>query len=526
MMDCYKKYITKARLRVYVLVTFSVMLLIYLGVMVNFDLFRIYRGIPSMMNLVQRMMSPNYNYAMEAFGRLRDTLEIAVLSSMIGVVLAIPFAMLTAYNITPNKILPVILNPIFTFFRTIPNLIWAAILVTIFSIGKLPGISALTITAFLISLKLFREQIESINPNVINSVKSVGANPLQVLRNCVLPLITELSITVYFMVLEVNIRSATVLGLVGAGGIGQILWRDLNHLRYDNVATLIVILFITIGLIDLLSLLVRNYSKKVYIEFNTVKSHRRFNIFKVIIIPLLTFGFIYWVKSATDISFERFMLGVDQTKIMITRMVDLDFSYLPRLWDGIKESLFIALYATVTGAMAALILSYFAAYNVAPFKGVSLFTKLVVNILRTFPPIITAIIFFRGVGAGPLAGALALSIYTTGVLTKLYSEVLENTPSNIKDGILVAGGSNMDTFKYGLLPHTFPTFISLVLYRLESNVRTSTILGIIGAGGIGSILYQNIAWRNWERVGLLLLGISTMMIAIDTGSYYLRKLFS
>ena len=108
----------------------------------------------------------------------------------------------------------------------------------------------------------------------------------------------------------------------------------------------------------------------------------------------------------------------------------------------------------------------------------------------------------------------------------MYSEVLESTERDIKDSIIITGATNLQSYRYGLLPHTFPTFISLVLYRLESNIRNSTILGVIGAGGIGTILAMNITWRNWEKVGLLLLGISIMIIIIDKLSNYLRKLFA
>lgn len=114
-----------------------------------------------------------------------------------------------------------------------------------------------------------------------------------------------------------------------------------------------------------------------------------------------------------------------------------------------------------------------------------------------------------------MAGAMALSIYTTGVLTKMYSEVLENEGKNIQDSITTTGATNLQSYRHGLLPHTFPTFIRLALYRLESNIRNSTILGVIGAGGIGTTLVMNITWRNWGKVGFLLLGISIMIIIID-----------
>ncbi len=522
-MDSLKTYINKKRRNRIVFPLILILILLFLGYKVNFSFVRLYKGIPSMMNLFGRMLRPNFSYTSEVFEKLIETIQIAVVSSIMGVLLAVPFSLLVAKNIALNKYLANILSSIFAFFRTIPSLIWAALLVSVFSIGKFSGIIALTIIAFLMSLKLFREYIESINENQLNSTRSVGANSVQVLRYCVLPNMIQQSISVFFIVLETNIRSATILGLVGAGGIGQIMWRDLNHLRYDNLATLILILFVTILFIDILSLYIRNSLNKSSINFKSIKSYRKFKLTKLILTPAILIGLFILLYKSLNISYDRLLLGIDQGKQILSRMIRIDISYYPKLILGIQESLFIALFATVVGALFAIVISYLTAYNTSPRRSISLLFKAIINILRTFPSIITAIIFFRGVGAGPLAGAMALSIYTTGVLTKMYSEVLESTEKNIKDSIIVTGASNIEAYVNGLIPHTFPTFISLALYRLESNIRTSTILGIIGAGGIGTALSQNINWRNWEVVGFLLLGISLMVIVIDKGSQYVRK---
>ena len=111
-----------------------------------------------------------------------------------------------------------------------------------------------------------------------NSVRSLGATDIEVLRYSVFPNIFELSISSFFLVLETNIRSATVLGLVGAGGIGQIMWRDLNHLRYDNLAMLILILFSSILLIDIFSLFVRKYLLNFTIPFKSIEYFKRYKM--------------------------------------------------------------------------------------------------------------------------------------------------------------------------------------------------------------------------------------------------------
>lgn len=524
-MEYLKKYIDKNRRKKYLYFLIALTFILLLGYKVNFNFIRIYRGIPSMFDLFKRMLSPNLSYRGEVIEKLFETIQIAIVSSILGVLLAIPFSLLISRRVGTNKYIIGFLSGIFAFLRTIPGLIWASILVSVFSIGRFSGIIALTIIGFLISLKLFREYIDGVKENTINSTLSVGATSIQVLRYSVIPYMTQLSISVFFTVLETNIRSATILGLVGAGGIGQIMWRDLNHLRYDNLATIILILFLSILVIDLISLFIRDNLNKISIKFKSISAYKMFNTFK----PFLMFSFlgliIYSIFQSLDIDRERVLLGIIQGRSMIDRMIHIDTSYFPKLIQGIKESLFIALFATISGGITSIIFSYFTAFNTSPNKKISILFKAIVNILRTFPPIVTAIIFFRGIGPGPLAGAMALSIYTTGVLTKMYSEVLESTEENIKNNILTVGGSEIQSYTNGLLPHTFPIFVSLVLYRLESNIRNSTILGIIGAGGIGTALAMNITWRNWEKVGFLLLGISMMIIFIDGLSYILRKNF-
>lgn len=523
MKNNYNAYITNKLKKTTLLVITIVLSLLILGVVVDFNVVRIVRGIPSMYDLFERMLHPNISYTKEVFSKLLETIEIAITSSLLGVVSSIPFAFLTSRNIAPSKSLSIFLNAIFSIFRTIPSLIWAALLVSVFSIGKFSGLIALTIIAFLMSLKLFKENIETINENLLNSVRSVGANKIQVLRFCVIPTILEIIVSVFFIVFETNIRSATILGLVGAGGIGQIMWRDLNHLRYDNLATLVLILFLTILIIDATSMYIRRRMKKSFVKYSSIQSYKIGHKLKITFYTIMFMGIMVLAMNTIDIDIKRLKIGVEQGSSIIIRMAKVDFSYMNKLIEGVKESFAIAIFATIMGSIISLALSYFTAYNTSPTKKISVVFKGIINVLRTFPPIVTAIIFFRGVGPGPLAGSMALTIYTSGVLTKLYSEVIENSHENIKNSILVTGTTKFNSFRHGILPHTLSNFISLSLYRLESNIRNSTILGIIGAGGIGTTLSMNITWRNWEKVGLLVLGISVMVIIIDTISSYLRK---
>ena len=518
-----KAYMTKQHRKRRLTLLLAVVFFLVIGRQVAFSLMGIVTGIPAMADLFRRMAHPNLAYMGEAAEKIMETVEIALLASLTGVLLAIPLSLLTAENISPHPAVSRLLNALLACFRTIPSLIWAALLVSIFSIGKFSGILALTIIAFLMASKLFREYMEAINENQLNATRSVGATPLEVLRYCVLPNMMGMAVSVFFIVLETNIRSATVLGLVGAGGIGQIMWRDLNHLRYDNLATIILMLFATILFIDLMSFHIRKVMERRQPAYTSLAHYRKRKMITSFLIPLLLVTLTGLVINSLHISLERLLVGYHQGSQMILRMVQVDVSYYPALIKGLMESLWIALFATAVGGCLAVAGAYLAAHNLSPGKGVSLGMKGLINLMRTFPPIVMAIIFFRGVGPGPLAGALALSIYTTGVLTKMYSEVLENQEGHVKESVLVTGATPVEAYRHGVFPQTFPNFVSLLLYRLESNIRNATVLGIIGAGGIGTALTMNINWRNWERVGLLLLGVMVMIILIDRLSNQIRQ---
>lgn len=523
MIENCKSYIRKQRALMALKIAMGLMALIGLSFGVSLNPLRFVQGLPSMLDLVKRMLSPNWSYVTSVMPVMVETLQMAFIASCMGSVIAIPLALLSSSNVAPSQKLSSLLNACFALLRTIPSLVWAILLVSIFGLGKFSGILALAMTSILMSQRLLRESIEGVNDNQLNAGISVGASIIQVLRYSVFPIILPAIVSTFFMTLETNMRHATVLGFVGAGGIGQLMWRDLNHLRYDNIATLVFMLFICVLMIDTMSFLIRRYSSKPRQMYQSVKGHFCYSLFKMMLVISGSVMLYMLLRQALSISPERFMLGLEQSGQMLSRMLRLDVSYWPQVFIGLLESLVIALFATCVGGIVTLLVTYVTAYNASPNRYVSFLMKACVNALRTFPPIVLAIIFFRGVGPGPMAGALALSVYTVGVLTKLYAETIEHVPVNLENSLRVTGASSVSMYVHGLYPHTRAHFFSLMLYRLESNMRASTILGIIGAGGIGSLLSTHIAWRNWERVGMILVAMTLMIIAIDFISSILRK---
>lgn len=195
-----------------------------------------------------------------------------------------------------------------------------------------------------------------------------------------------------------------------------------------------------------------------------------------------------------------------------------DYVYDPGgedLLRGLLETLSIAFLGTVISAIFCVPFSFLAATNMVKIKALSGLGKFLLSFIRVFPEIVMALLFIKAVGPGAFAGVLALGIHSIGMLGKLFSEDIENLDLGPTEALKATGANGLKTISFAVIPQVLPSFLSFVLYRFEINVRSATILGIIGAGGIGTPLIFALSVRDWGKVGIILLGIILMVIAID-----------
>ncbi|MBW5448033.1 phosphonate ABC transporter, permease protein PhnE [Cohnella sp. CFH 77786] len=205
---------------------------------------------------------------------------------------------------------------------------------------------------------------------------------------------------------------------------------------------------------------------------------------------------------------------------------DWDFVYLPDgedLLRGLLDTLAIAALGTFVSAVIGVPLAFLAASNQFKRKWYSWPGKAALSFLRTFPEIVMALLFIVAVGPGAFAGVLALGLHSVGMLSKLYSESIENMETGAMEALTATGANRIQTIRFAVIPQILPEFLSYTLYRFEINVRSAAILGAIGAGGIGTPLIFALSTRNWDRVGIILLGIIVTVTIIDAISGYLRK---
>jgi phosphonate transport system permease protein len=194
---------------------------------------------------------PDWQRALPQIWRpLIETLQMAWLGTLFGVVLGAPWVFWSSRNTTPNGIFMWIARTFLTVVRSVPDLLYAAVFVGILSFGPLPGVVALTIFTFSILAKLGSEYVEAIDPGPIEALKASGANGTQVIVYAVIPQVAASMVSYILYIFEVNVRASTILGFVGAGGVGQTLNVYISLFQYRRIAVLLIVTFGVVALID------------------------------------------------------------------------------------------------------------------------------------------------------------------------------------------------------------------------------------------------------------------------------------
>lgn len=192
---------------------------------------------------------------------------------------------------------------------------------------------------------------------------------------------------------------------------------------------------------------------------------------------------------------------------------------------GMLETIAMAFLGTAFGALVALPFGFLCARTVVRSQWIHFPLRRVFDLIRGVDALIWALIFVNVVGLGPFSGVLALTINNAGDMTKLFSEAVENIERRQVEGIRASGGGRFAVLRLGMLPQILPTLLSQILYHFESNTRSATIIGVVGAGGVGLLITERIRLNLWDEVAFLILMILVAVAAIDHLSKWVRETF-
>lgn len=246
----------------------------------------------------------------------------------------------------------------------------------------------------------------------------------------------------------------------------------------------------------------------------------------------LNYGLLLAILLAVAASFIG--LGLDFSGLTSPRSLALmadyatgffpaDFSsaHLTSIGRASLETLAMSAIGTLLAALLGLALALPAAGRFGRLAGA--LARLVLNALRSIPELVWAALMVLAAGLGPNAGTLALALHTAGVLGRLFAEALENTPAEPAEAIRLAGGGRVVAFVYGTLPGVWPQLVAYSLYRWENNIRMASVLGFVGAGGLGQMLYVSLSLFQQAQAATVILAMLLLVLAVDALSGWARQ---
>ena len=230
---------------------------------------------------------------------------------------------------------------------------------------------------------------------------------------------------------------------------------------------------------------------------------------------------IVWASKGINFSGIK-SNGVDIAKNVLSGILHPDLEMLltevPAL---LLETICIALIGTLIGAVLAVPLAFLSSTNIMP-KWISVIGLFIIAALRTFPAFVYGLMFIRVTGPGAFAGVLTVSVISIGMIAKLFIESIEDLDTKILESLDAAGCNTFEKIRYGILPQLFTDFVSTVIYRFEINIKDASVLGLVGAGGIGAPLIFAMNAFNWDEVGAILCGLIILVLVVEIISTKIR----
>jgi phosphonate transport system permease protein len=511
------------------------------------DLFRP-AGAALIWDIVKGIVQPNLS---------SDILKLAVQSTWLTVVyatcaltLAIVFGFIfgilasgaLAKSRLTRRVTVAFFRGILNFTRAIHELVWAWIFVASFGLSPYAGILAMAIPYAGILGRILADAINDVPEEPIQALRAAGASQWQCMIYGYIPYVWTEMISYTMYRYECAIRSSAIMSFVGLGGLGYQIQLSLADLRFDEVWTFLFFLVLIVILVDFWSSLLR---KSIHQMPKTKPLQRWISVkrLSILIVFGLMFAAWHYVIVIQEASFLRLFTAenVAHAKKFFSSLLGLD-EEVPAffVWENWKSALVLS-WETMTMSFIAIGISVIfmfltvipAASNFAdgtftagrrwyqwPIYAV---VRAFYIITRAVPELIWAMLIVFVFQPGILAGALALAIHNIGILGKLCAEVVEEIDARPVQNLRLSGANNLQMLVYGIIPTVMPRFLSFIFYRWEVIMRTTIVVGFIGAGGLGQEFKLNMSFFDYSHVSLLLVFYLALVFIADGFSEFYRK---
>ncbi|GGG74922.1 phosphonate ABC transporter, permease protein PhnE [Corynebacterium pelargi] len=494
-----------------------------------------------------RMFPLDFPPAAELVSMVAETLAIVFLATSLSVVLSIPVAVAAAQATSRNRFSRGAARTLIVLARAIPDLVLAIFFLRVFGLGATAGILAMALHSVGMVGKLYADAIEDLHDGPREAAEVAGASRRQQIVATIPQALLPQIIATALHRFDINLRTSVLLGYVGVGGIGLAISESLRVLDYQRGMALALVVLGLCIVTELISGTIRQALLGGHSSASRPKT---------------------WVdrlwsrtrasEAATDLQrisppwnidrVRRFLAAALILLIFFASVAKVDLS--PRaLWEGlislpetlalffppsdggIGSSVFeqllltfqISLAATVLGALLAVPIGVLAARNVVSNRAISGFFRLIIVGVRGIPELILAIIFVVVTGLGSVAGTLALALGAVGLLSKLIADSLEETDIRVQEATRATGATEVQIFFSTTLRQALPAFFAHVFYLLDTNFRAATLLGVIGAGGIGFQLLNAARVNQFDVVTYIVGLILIVVLAIEALAMWMRK---
>ena len=466
-------------------------------------------------DIVSQLFPPDWSYLSAIVAPLLATLRMSVTGTALGVLLALILAPLCAANLPCPAPVRRILRFLVQVLRSFPALILALLATFLFGLGTFSGTVAITLFTLAVMTRMTYEDIETLTLAPYRALCAMGASPARAYARAVVPEIASGYLTNALYLLETNVRHSAILGYVGAGGIGLLLNEKISWREYGRVGAILVCLFVTVCCIEWLSHVLGRIIRG---ERSIPRGAKRAIWAAVLVCVVVCTAGI----EAPDLAHtSKSVLAA-----MGTGLLHPDWSFFFGTGkDGLGwlllETVGIALAGTGLGALLALPLAFLSTPKLLP-RPVALLFRVLIVAIRSVPFLIYGLIFIRVSGPGAFTGVLTLAVCSIGLLSKRFTEAIESLDFRAYDALRAMGVSLLPRIRYAVLPQLGPAFSSAVLYRFDVNIREASVLGLVGAGGIGAPLIFAMNQYAWNDVSAIFLGFVLLVWLIDVGSARLR----
>ena len=467
-------------------------------------------------DLVKAMFPPDWGYALRIVNPLLATVQMSVAGTALGALLALILAPLCAENLGAPPLPRRLLRLLIQILRSFPALILALLATFLFGLGTFAGTAAITVYTFAIMTRLTYEDIETAELAPYHALCAMGAAPAGAYMRAVVPGIAPSYLSNVLYLLETNVRHSSILGYVGAGGIGLLLNEKISWLEYSKVGMILFLLFLTVCVLEGIS----GFLSRVIRE-ERVLSPRQ----KRLLLCAAGVLSLACVLSVQQPDFSHTSLRA--VRAMLSGLLHPDWGFFfetdsSGLGYLLLETVCIALVGTCVGTVLAVPLAFLGTARLLPGLPALLF-RIIVMAVRSVPFLIYGLIFIRVSGPGPFTGVLTLGVCSVGLLSKRFTEAIEALDFRAYHALEAMGVPMLLRIRYAVLPQLLPAFVSAVLYRFDVNIREAAVLGLVGAGGIGAPLIFAMNHYKWSTAGAIALGLILLVWGIDRLSAVLRR---